>query len=228
MNKLIVTTSWDDGCKLDLRLAELLGKYGVKGTFYVPRFYLDDPLQESDIVALAERFEIGAHTLNHAVLTTLSFQDAKQEIKGSKVYLEELLGQNISMFCYPKGQYNKDNKIAVRDAGFVAARTCNYGDLSRPKDPFEWQITLHASNGSPRLIFKTWLKSGISVKSLMDWEIRAKLLFDRALKKRGIYHLWGHSWEIDKNEEWNKLERVISYISGKENVSYVTNGDIFR
>ena len=37
MSKLIVTTSWDDGSRLDLKLAELLEKYGISGTFYVPK-----------------------------------------------------------------------------------------------------------------------------------------------------------------------------------------------
>ena len=31
----IVTTSWDDGHKLDLKLAKLLKKYGVPATFYI-------------------------------------------------------------------------------------------------------------------------------------------------------------------------------------------------
>ena len=33
----IITTSWDDGHPLDFKLAELLNKYNLKGTFYIPR-----------------------------------------------------------------------------------------------------------------------------------------------------------------------------------------------
>lgn len=32
--QLIITTSWDDGHPLDLKIAELLDKYGINGTFY--------------------------------------------------------------------------------------------------------------------------------------------------------------------------------------------------
>lgn len=233
MSKLIVTTSWDDGSILDLKLAELLEKYDIKGTFYIPKSYLDNPLQKKDLLTINERFELGAHTLNHVDLTKVSLSEAKKEIEGSKAYLEELLGYSIGMFCYPKGRYNEDIKKLVCTAGFVAARTCNYGNFSLPDDPYEWQITLHASNGSPLITLKTWRKSGISVKSLMDWEIRAKLLFDLALgscsslEKGGIYHVWGHSWEIEKNNEWAKLERVLHYISRREDTSYVINGAIF-
>ncbi len=31
-----ITTSWDDGHPLDFRVAELLSKYGLRGTFYIP------------------------------------------------------------------------------------------------------------------------------------------------------------------------------------------------
>jgi hypothetical protein len=31
-----ITTSWDDGHPSDLRVAELLIKHGLRGTFYVP------------------------------------------------------------------------------------------------------------------------------------------------------------------------------------------------
>ena len=40
----IVTTSWDDGHPLDVRLAELLSSYGVPGTFYLPLMYSKIPL----------------------------------------------------------------------------------------------------------------------------------------------------------------------------------------
>ncbi len=36
MNKVYFTTSWDDGSIYDMRLAELLLKYGLKATFYIP------------------------------------------------------------------------------------------------------------------------------------------------------------------------------------------------
>lgn len=226
-NKLTVTTSWDDGSALDQKLADLLDKYTMRGTFYIPRSYLSNSIKADQLKILDKRFEIGAHTLNHLILTDISLRDAKDEIEGSKVWLQELLGHNVRMFCYPKGRFNRDIKNLVRISGFKASRTCYHGDFMLPSDPYEWQITLHASNGSPVQSLQTWYKSGIPIKSLLDWEIRAKLLYDLALKSGGIYHLWGHSWEIENNHEWGKLERVLSYISKKDRVSYVANGEIF-
>jgi peptidoglycan/xylan/chitin deacetylase (PgdA/CDA1 family) len=226
MTNLTVTTSWDDGHKLDLRMAGLLTKYGLRGTFYITKYYLE-PLERWDVVELSREHEIGAHTLNHVNLTNVSLLKARDEIAGSKGYLEYLLGHSPVMFCYPYGEYNKSVKQIVRRCGFSGARTCRHGGFGPPRDPHEWQITLHASNGSPLTTLRMWGKCHLSLSSLGDWETRAKLLFDMALERGGVYHLWGHSWEIDKNGEWDKLERVFGYISRVRDVRFMTNGEIF-
>ena len=222
---LVVTTSWDDGQKIDLKLAELLMRYGIKGTFYITKSY-QYPLKKDEVLKIAEKHEIGAHTLNHIALTKVPISGAKREIEKSKAYVEEIVCHDIDMFCYPFGRYNNKIKKIVESAGFVGARTCNHGDFGMPKDPYEWQITLHASNGSPRMTFKIWRNNRISVRSLIDWEIRAKELFDLALEKGGVYHLWGHGYEYEKRNEWDKLERVFKYISNREGVKYMTNGEV--
>ena len=64
-----IVTSWDDGHPLDLRIAELLTRFGLTGTFYIARDYLDERITEAQIKALSCQHEIGAHTLTHPVLT---------------------------------------------------------------------------------------------------------------------------------------------------------------
>lgn len=225
--KPIVTTSWDDGSIFDLKVAELLNKYGIKGTFYVPKSLFAHPLERDDILMLDKYSEIGSHTLNHVDLTKVSLSEAKREIEGSKTYLEDLLGHNVPMFCYPSGRFNKDIKKIVRDAGFIAARTTKRGGFNLPSDPYEWQITLYASPGLPTPTLIPWLKRRIAITGLLDWETQAKLLFDKFLKVGGIYHIWGHSLGFEINLHWDKLDRVLAYISHREGVHYMTNGEIF-
>ncbi len=226
-NRLIVTTSWDDGHKKDVRLAKLLARYGIKGTFYITKNF-PNSLEKHEVLEIDEKHEIGGHNINHSDLTKLSLSKAESEIKGSKEYIENLLDHEIKVFCYPYGKYNENIKKIVKEAGFIAARTANHGDFDFPQDPFECQITLHTSNGSPRTTLQIWKKNKLPFKALIDWEIRAKLLFDLALKKGGIYHLWGHSWEIESHMDWEKLERILNYISNKKNVYYLTNSQIFN
>ena len=226
MKLYIVTTSWDDGHSLDLKLASLLDKYRIKGTFYISPFYLKDRLTEDEIREIFKHHEIGAHTLTHADLTSVSIDRAEEEIKGSKLYLERILRHDISMFCYPQGRYNQKIKEIVKKSGFLGARTCKGGNFELPKDPYEWEITLHSSNGSPLMTLKICVKTRISIKAFMNWELRAKLLFDLFLRRGGIYHIWGHSWEIERNNDWPKLERVLQYISNRDYIKYYTNGEI--
>jgi peptidoglycan/xylan/chitin deacetylase (PgdA/CDA1 family) len=227
-NRLIVTTSWDDGSVLDLRLSELLARHGIKGTFYVPRSHRRaTPLRKEDILALANKgHEVGAHTLGHIDLTSVSLSEARAEIEGSKTYLEDILGKRVRMFCYPYGRYNEKIEALVASSGFAGARTLEYTRTRTVANPYELGVTLHASNSSPRTTLRIWREYKMSPLSLMDWDIRAKSLFHLALAEGGIWHLWGHSWEIDSRHDWNKLDRVLDYVSKREGVRYATNSEV--
>jgi hypothetical protein len=228
--ELQVTTSWDDGASVDLRLSALLDKYSLKGTFYVPKTcsYPRRLLSSDDVRSLDESHEIGAHTLHHLALSEVSAEEAVEEITGSKSYLEDLLGHDVRMFCYPNGRYNLNVVRMVKNAGFIGARTAKAARIGAICDPFEWPITVHASNGSPFQTLRTWRLNEIPLRSIIDWEIRAKLLFDRALGTGGVYHLWGHSSEIDANNDWAKLGRVFSYIANRDGVKYLPNGECVK
>ena len=226
-DRLIVTTSWDDGSVFDLKIAELLTKYGMKGTFYIPRSLFAHPLERHDIAAIDEYFEIGSHTLNHVELTKVPPSEAREEIEGSKAYLAELLGHNVNMFCYPNNKYNRDIVNMVRKSGYIAARTTNNGGFTLPPDPYEWHVTMLTTDHSPLTAFKICLRNQLAFKALTDWETRAKLLFNKFLKSGGIYHIWGHSLEIELYLEWDKLERLLEHISNRDGVRYMTNGEIF-
>ena len=54
----------------------------------------------------------------------------------------------------------------------------------------------------------------------------AKAMFDYTAKVGGVYHLWGHSWEIHQHGDWERLAGVFSYIAGRPEVSYAANGDL--
>lgn len=228
MLKPVVTTSWDDGSILDLKVAELLDKYGIKGTFYVPKTLFAHPVGHKDLIALDDCFEVGCHTLNHIDLTKVPESEARFEIEESKVFLEELLGHQVRMFSYPCGRFNTKVKGIVKKCGFDAARTIRRGCLTPPVDPYEWRVTSYLGRGIPHIVLGDWRRIHNSIRSLWDWEIRAKVLFDQFLRGGGIYHVWGHSLEYEVNLEWDKLERVLGYISCKEGISYLSNGEIFK
>ena len=214
---MIVTTSWDDGNKLDLKLGELLDKYQMKGTFYPSPGSKKFSLEENELKQLAQFQEIGAHTISHPQLTRISFQEAVREIKDSKEYLENLLGKEIKMFCYPYGEFNEEVKGLVGAAGFLGARTVQRFWTQKPSDFFEFGTTAQVY---PLSFWQT--------VRFFKWPRFAGSLFNRVSKNGEIFHLWGHSWEIEKYGMWKELESIFKYIAGRENVVYLTNSQVLQ
>jgi peptidoglycan/xylan/chitin deacetylase (PgdA/CDA1 family) len=240
---LLVTTSWDDGDVLDEKLAALLRSYGVNGTFYVAQSYRQERLSDDSIRAMAQRYEIGAHTLTHPDLPKLSAEEKMREIAGSKEWLERLLNKEVSMFCYPSGHFDPGVESAVRQAGFRAARTTLQGKISTSDNAFEMPTTIQVYPMPFRKKNKTqyvWRdlfgplrerapifhELGISLAALRSWEALARAAFDISLAQGSMFHLWGHSWEIERYGMWDELERVLAYMAHRSDCRYVANGEL--
>jgi peptidoglycan/xylan/chitin deacetylase (PgdA/CDA1 family) len=239
----IVTTSWDDGHPLDLRLANLLDRYGVQGTFYVPREFSRGRMDDSALCELAQ-YEIGAHTLNHVPLTDVQPQTAYEEIRGSRAWLQDLLSRDVPMFCYPKGRHNADVREMVRQAGFSGARTVEMFVVTPPDDAYQMGTTilvyphpLRFVPGKPlglsRALWDPIGRHGPGIRRLelgtrawLSWSALAKATFDATMARGGIWHLCGHSWEIEKYGMWRQLEDVLRYVSARPGVRYLTNGQV--
>ncbi len=247
MKEIIVTTSWDDGAAEDTKLLGLLNKYELKGTFYIPES-IDYEIEEGkkiirmsddEVRHLAESQEVGAHSLSHIYFDKLNGEDVKAEISGSKGYLEDLIGKDIKMFCYPGGVFTDDDKYEVKSAGFLGARTVDLfkfevDDFFRMPTsincyPFPFRYdSLHAFF-QPLLKYKTQiLKLKLPLKSFLSWKNLTKSMFRHTTLGGGVFHLWGHSWEIEKNNMWKELEEVFKYISNRENVKYMTNSEVLE
>jgi len=235
--QIIVTTSWDDGHKLDLKLAELLKKYEIRGTFYISpknrEFIEEDLLSNEEIIKINRDFEIGAHTMTHPRLTQINKKEALTEISDSKKYLEVLTKTEIRCFCYPGGDYDKKTKELVKEAGFIGARTTKQIYTTAPKDFFEFGTTIQIFPLSILGIggeIKFAIKNNIKLLPFMftkDWAKIAKNTFDYVYRNGGMWHLWGHSWVIEKFNYWNEVEKVLIYISKRKNIQYLTNSEIF-
>lgn len=242
---LNVTTSWDDGDILDVRLADLLATYKVPGTFYIAKEYRESRLSRKNIIDLSKLHEVGAHTITHPDMRALTARDMQEEINTSKTWLEETLGTKIQMFCYPRGFHDDIVVGAVKAAGFRGARTTQLGSISEPKDPFRIDTTLQVYPFPLRKLSKktyhvrkilepyrqraSALRAiGVPGHAMLSWVTTAKAAFDAAYKQGQVFHLWGHSWEIEKYGMWSELEEVLQYISNRQDCNYVTNGQLIQ
>ena len=229
---VFVTTSWDDGHILDHRVAGLLDDYGLRGTFYVAPRNIELPQQERlrnrDLQALARDFEIGGHTLTHLRLTGLPDAIARSEIVEGKDSLEQVIGVALRCFCYPGGEYSHQHPGMVREAGFELARTVRRG-VTGLSLRYETHTTVNAYRhlvDGPAALRLAAGNFSRARQIYCNWDVLAKTIFDQVLTTGGVFHLWGHSWEIEKNRDWDRLERVLSYIGNRSAVKYVDNGGL--
>jgi peptidoglycan/xylan/chitin deacetylase (PgdA/CDA1 family) len=72
------------------------------------------------------------HTMTHPVLTAIPAEAARGEIAESKRAVESELGRPARIFCYPGGYYSPREVELVRECGFRAAVTCEFGANTAP------------------------------------------------------------------------------------------------
>jgi peptidoglycan-N-acetylglucosamine deacetylase len=233
----ILTISIDDGHVSDFSTAELLWKFGLKATFYIPRSNPERPVMAiAQIRELGTAFDIGGHTLSHHPLPPLDGERAWGEIRGCKDWLEDVLGRTIHSFCYPRGKYNRRIRSLIKKAGFVGARTCRYNLNSLPRDPFEAGVSTEAFSHSVAVHLRHAVL-GNNYRGLIDffrihsmardWELHFHRALDWVEIHGGVAHLYLHSWEIEDQGTWKKLERVLQAAASRKPLVSATNTDVF-
>lgn len=238
-NRKIVTTSWDDGHPLDSKLFSILRKYKIKGTIYTPIKNQENPvLSNEELRKIAKDFEVGNHTFNHTVLTAISNEQIRKELLDSNSALEEIIGNKIISFCFPRGKYNKRVVDIVKNVGFKCARTAELFQTQHV-EPFNFHTTVQSADRILLSKFKQCFltKDADLAKKLLfsglifqKWDLIAKRTFDFVMENGGVWHLWGHSWETDKTNDWGRLQDVLEYVhreGTKNNAEFLTNGEIF-
>ncbi len=233
-----ITTSWDDGHPLDLRVAEMLSRHGLRGTFYIPRKIESGVMSREQMQKIASQFEIGAHTINHVFLTSTDIVTARKEINDSKAWVEDVTGTPCTMFCPPAGKFTDHHARMVRDAGYTGLRSVEFMSLDLPRSrngilempttvqAFNQSVIGYAKNFARRLALRnawSYILHGHST----DWTALSRAMLKRALSGGGVFHLWGHSWELESEGQWKRLEDVLRLL-GEVNRQAVclTNGQV--
>jgi len=190
--------SFDDGDPLDVRVAELLERHGFTATFYIPSLH---KISVKDLEGIAKVHELGGHTVTHPHdLKALSTQDLYEELDMNREYLKDMFGKLPSKFCYPRGRYNDKTIEALKDVGYTQARTTIVLKIDIPQDPFRYDTTIHCAERDEY--------EGVG------WFEVATSLFQKAKEKgdEGYFHVWGHAWEIEENNEWDTFDNLLIYI----------------
>ena len=233
-----VTTSWDDGHPNDLRLAAMLAKYGIAGTFYVPAATERETMSAPQMRELTRDFEIGAHTLHHVDLTGVADRVAWREIVDSRTWIEDTTGIRCTCFCPPIGRYNSRHLGMIRRAGYVGMRSTEFLSLDFPRrqtglllmpttvQAFPHRFPAFARNAIKRLALANLWRYVVH-GSAADWPKLAESLLRVAVARGGVFHLWGHSWELEDDSQWQRLEDTLRFMaSSLSQAPAVTNGQL--
>jgi len=108
---------------LQERADEVLGLQQLCGVGSLP----DDLMMSTSQLQSLHRagMEIGAHTVNHPILKSISAKEAEREIGDGRHALESILDTSVNVFAYPNGKPGKDYESAhveiVKRLGFRGA-----------------------------------------------------------------------------------------------------------
>ncbi|MBR2634610.1 MAG: polysaccharide deacetylase family protein [Clostridia bacterium] len=224
------TLSYDDAVESDFRLADLMRKHGVKGTFNVnsgvkrmlyntPQPDLGEPrcrMNRDSFMRFFEKnrdiAEIAAHGLTHAYFTKMEQSAVTWEVIADRKNLEDWLGIPCRGFAYPYGVYHDESVEALACSGFLYARTTKSTlGFEIPCDPLRWGCTCHHKNPELMNLAEAFL-------TLNPEKDRAPYLFS----------VWGHSYEFNQDHNWELMENLLSLVGGRDDIWYPTNIEFFR
>lgn len=85
--------------------------------------------------------EIGGHTVNHPILTSIENESAADEIARGREELISITSAPVRVFAYPNGKpgtdYANQHVDIVKSIGFEAAVSTSYGVSGRSTDPYQ-------------------------------------------------------------------------------------------
>ena len=223
-----VSLSYDDGVSADIRLAGILDRYGMKGTFNINSgfFGMKGKMTPEEIQKhiLDAGHEVAVHGENHIAPGVARPGIAIADILNCRLDLEKRFGRIIRGMAYPDSgirTMHGENKYSaireyVKDLGIVYSRTLgsDNDNFRLPEDFIAWMPTAHHNN--PKL--KEYVEKFVS--------LREDKLYSASRFPR-LFYLWGHSYEFDNDNNWERIERFAEIVGNREDVWYATNIEIY-
>ncbi|TDO95147.1 polysaccharide deacetylase [Halanaerobium saccharolyticum] len=206
----VLTLSYDDGKKADKKLVNILNKFNIKATFHLNSGLMDQDqqrIQPEEIKNLYQGHEVAAHTATHPTLARCPGEKIVAEVMGDRRQLEKIVEYSVRGFSYPNGSYNQKIKKLLPELGLEYARIVgNSNNFSLPEDLYSWQATCHHNH------------------NLMEFAEK----FSALKKEQYLYmmYVWGHSYEFDRDQNWELIEKFCRYISDRDDIWYAANIEI--
>ena len=150
-DKFCLCITFDDGHASDHELAApLLDEYGFKASFFptLMNFKENDPRWSSYCVLAESGHLVGAHGVSHQYLPGLNVEEQIHELKASKYFIEDRIGQSVDYFSLPGGKYNQKTIQLAKEVGYEKVLTTDFEFLDPQNLPFtigRWSIKKNTS-----------------------------------------------------------------------------------
>ena len=206
-----ITMSYDDGNIADKRLVEIFNKYGFKGTFHLNggRLVTETVVAHEEYASLYKGHEVSCHMYTHPFPKNCPDTVLVNEIMEDRKTLEKACGYTVRGMSYPFGEFSDHAIEILICCGMKYARTTvSTNNFGLPEDFMKWHPTTHHKG---------------DLKKLFDAFIAAN---DR-YKRLNCLYIWGHSYEFDRENNWNIIEEFCEYASGRDDIWYATNIEIY-
>ena len=213
-----LTFSYDDGVQQDIRLAGIFKKYRMKATFNINSGTLGSTSgnrltpEQVEVLYTPDLFEVACHTYTHPFLEKCDSAVALSEVLYDRREIEKLFGREAHGMAYPYGTYSDEVIDICRTAGIYYSRTTqSHTTFQLPSEWLTWHPTCHHTN--PKL-----------------FELADKMLSSEPGVRQDpwLFYVWGHSYEFDRHNNWARIEEFCEKMSGKDDIWYATNMDIYR
>lgn len=216
-----VTFSYDDGVVQDRKLAGIFDKYGLKGTFNINGAFLGDPrtgdlgedrsrLTVEEGMEVYKNHEIALHSYTHPFMEQIPHDVMAFEIVKDRERLESAFGRIIKGMAYPMGTTSDEVVDVLKACGVSYSRTTKQTErFDLPTDWLRLPSTCHHENKRVFELIDTFIQKDV-------------------YRMPELFYMWGHSYEFDRNDNWDRMEEICKKISGQDNVWYATNMEIYE
>lgn len=219
-----LTFSYDDGVTQDIRLIELLNKYGMKATFNINSEMLGKSgslvregveishtkINPEDVRRVYEGHEVAAHTLTHPLL--IKIDDDKEiirQVEEDRLNLSKLVGYEVVGFAYPGGQPNYDSRVAELIKNNTGIKYCRT------------TVTNHSFDTQDNLF--EFLPTAHHIAEFDNLFKMGEEFINLKTDKPKVFYIWGHSYEFDIANTWDKFEEFLKMMAFKDDICYCTN-----
>ena len=222
-----VTFSYDDGAEADIRLASVFDKYGMKCTFNFNCNRLrgfkfsNEQLRE---IFLSRGHEIAVHGAEHRANGNTRPIEGIRDVLDCRLELEERCGRIIRGMAYPNSGITRMSnfttyekiKSYLTELDIAYARTLG-GDNDRFELPTDWHAWMPSAHHNNPNVFEY-------VDKFLEISFDPPVYCDR--RYPCLLYIWGHSYEFDRNDNWDRIEKICEKLAGHDDIWFATNIEI--